>query len=379
MTDPAAADRLPVVLSVELNRSSAVPLYRQLAEALETAIRDGVLPSGAMVEAEVDMAARLGLSRPTVRRGIQELVEQGLIVRSRGTGTQVRPWAQLDGGSRPARRGLIGLVVPDASNPFFGEIATIVQRQARQRGYLTIMADSDEHRETERELLRSLRGRVDGLIVAAPRLDDDALQRLLSGTNCVIINHALPQMSSVIVDVSIGMRQAAAHLIALGHRQVGYVGGPVSSRSGRVIEAALRDECTAAGCEFTVVGRVAPDHRGGYSAGDQVYSCGATAVVAYNDLVATGVMARLLERGARVPDDISLIGTDDIPSSAMLTPSLTSVAIDREAVARSALDQLIARLDRPGRQAGSVSVASQLVVRASTGSVTSRRPATQLA
>jgi DNA-binding GntR family transcriptional regulator len=79
----------PVVLDVQLDRSSAAPLYLQLARAIESAIHEGTLPPGARVENELDLATRLGLSRPTIRQGIQELVDKGLLVRKRGVGTQV--------------------------------------------------------------------------------------------------------------------------------------------------------------------------------------------------------------------------------------------------------------------------------------------------
>jgi DNA-binding GntR family transcriptional regulator len=79
----------PVVLDVALDRSSAAPLYLQLARAIESAIHEGTLPPGARIENELDLSTRLGLSRPTVRQGIQELVDKGMLVRKRGVGTQV--------------------------------------------------------------------------------------------------------------------------------------------------------------------------------------------------------------------------------------------------------------------------------------------------
>lgn len=338
-----------------------------MAAALEHEIRHGALTDGTMVEAEIDMAARLGLSRPTVRRAIGELVERGLVVRARGTGTQVRLTRSREIPATTGRTGLLALLMPDGSNPFFGEIAQVIQRQARGRGYLTIVADSDEHRQSERSVLQELQGRVDGVVVASPRLDDEALVSLLGRLNCVTINRTLPGIPAVTVDVAVGMRQAVAHLAALGHRGLAYVGGSPHSRSDRLIEACLRDECAAQDLSFQLVGHVTPDHRGGYSAGDLVLSSGATAVIAHNDLVAIGVVSRLIERGIPVPDAISVVGTDDIPFSAILNPALTSVAIDRRQVARSALDLLLDRLDHRQMEASAISVPSQLVVRSSTG------------
>nr|WP_269142075.1 substrate-binding domain-containing protein [Georgenia yuyongxinii] len=263
----------------------------------------------------------------------------------------------------------MGLAVPDFSNPFFSGIAQVIERRARQLGYFLLMADTDEDPATELSTLQRMSEQVDGVIAVAPRAGDEDLHGVLAGMeNVVLINRQLPGLASVNVDVALGMRQAVAHLAALGHRDLGYIGGPEASRAGRTIAASLRAAATEFGCQLSELAHVEPNHRGGFAAADVVVASKVTAVVAHNDLIAFGLISRLVERGLAVPDDVSVIGCDDIPFSSMLTPTLTSVAVDPDRVGRSAVD-LLMRSIHAGEDIGAVEVTvpSQLVVRASTG------------
>lgn len=360
-----------------LDRESAVPLYRQLAVALETAIHHGELLAGTLLEGEVSMADRLRLSRPTVRRALQQLAADGMLVRSRGKGTlilgpPVRSVLRQDDLGRRQSARVIGVVLPDGASPFFTEIADALQRLAWSQGYLTVVFYSGEELRTEREGIERVAQVADGIVLVSPRLEEETLTRIDLGPRPVLVNCQLPGTPVVMVDVSLGMRQAVAHLAALRHRRIAYVGGPEGSRSDRATETSLREEATLRGCEFDVITRVKPDHAGGYAAADLVLASDATAVIAHNDLVALGLISRMTERSVRVPEDISVVGTGDSALASISSPTLTSVAIDGPRIARAAAGLLFNHLRDSDAAIDTMSIPSHLVVRSSTGIASSR-------
>jgi DNA-binding LacI/PurR family transcriptional regulator len=183
-----------------------------------------------------------------------------------------------------------------------------------------------------------------------------------------MLNRRVGRIPSVAVDNLDGMRQAVAHLGALGHRRVAYVGGPRSSWSNRERLRCLRAVAAAIGVEPVEIGNVAPHFDGGVAAGDLVLAARVTAVIAYNDLVALGLLSRFQARSVQVPTEMSVIGVDDIALAAMVSPPLTTVCLPKEQTGRAGVDLLLALMEGPDR----VGVArreldTQLKVRGSTG------------
>jgi DNA-binding LacI/PurR family transcriptional regulator len=139
----------------------------------------------------------------------------------------------------------------------------------------------------------------------------------------------------------------------------------------------LRAACAAASLDLIPVGHFPPSFEGGVAAADQVIASGATAVIAYNDLIALGVMSRVHARGLRVPEDLNVIGIDDIPMSAMSNPALTTVAFPKEAAGRAAVGLLLSLIDQAddARATARRELPAQLLVRGSTGiAVSETRP-----
>ena len=142
------------------------------------------------------------------------------------------------------------------------------------------------------------------------------------------------------------MRQAVAHLVALGHRKIAWVGGPVTSWSTQHRSIGLSNALYDQGTSWP--GSAASRRRtSGIAAADQAVATGATAVVAYNDLVAIGLLARLHARGISVPGDLSVVGIDDIAMSRMARPALTTVRLPKQEAGRIAVELLLAVLDDP--------------------------------
>jgi DNA-binding LacI/PurR family transcriptional regulator len=157
----------------------------------------------------------------------------------------------------------------------------------------------------------------------------------------VLLNRHVEGLSTVAVDSADGMRQAMAHLAVLGHVRVAFISGPRRSWSNQQRLRGLRAAARGAGAEIVTVGPVAPQFHGGVDAAEQVLASGATAVLAYNDLVAAGILSRLAHLGVAVPGELSVVGFDDIPLAAMLTPALTTVAAPTAQAGAAAVDVLL--------------------------------------
>ncbi|MGI8458577.1 MAG: LacI family DNA-binding transcriptional regulator [Propionibacteriaceae bacterium] len=266
------------------------------------------------------------------------------------------------------RTGCIGLVVPDLENPFFGSICKGVQARARSLGYAVFIGDAEEDAAVEAEVIRSLVKQVDGLILCSPRGSDRVLERFAQDKPVVLINRRVGDLSALTFDNGGGVRAAMHHLVALGHRRIAYAGGPTTSWSdGKRITAFRACSATFPDLDLIELGHFAPVFAGGVQAGDLAIASGATAVMAYNDLMAVGVLDRLRQRGVGVPRDVSVTGFDDIPIAGLASPTLTAVAFPRFQMGRASVDVLMDVLGQDVDTHPERELPVQLVVRESTG------------
>lgn len=330
-----------------------------------------------------DVARAAGVSVSTVSRSLTRpgtvapATRDKVLATARGMGYRPNAAARS---LITGRTGNIGLVVPDVENPFFASVTKGVQQRARAAGYAVFIADSDEDPSLEPELARNLAKQVDGLMLCSPRAPESVLAELASECVLVLVNRRSGDLPAVTVDNREGVRQALVHLRALGHRRIAYVGGPATSWSNRERLAAFL-ELGRSHPDLDVVdlGSFRPYVSGGVAAGDLVVHSGATAVLAYNDVVAFGLLERLRQRGVRVPDDISVVGTDNIPVSALTSPALTSIGLPLVNSGRAGVDLLLGLVRDPSAPpVHHHDLSVQLVVRGSTGPhepAASRRPA----
>jgi LacI family transcriptional regulator len=262
----------------------------------------------------------------------------------------------------------IGVVLPDLANPFFPSVVKSIQTRARAFDYAVFLSDTDEDPAVEVPAIRALAMQVDGFLLCSPRAPDDDLRSFAGGKPIVVLNRRITPFPSVTADSADGMRQAVAHLHALGHRNVAYVAGPRTSWSNRDRLRGLRAATAAREMNLAEVGSVAPTVDGGAAAADLVAAAGVTAVLAYNDLVALGLMQRFHARGIRVPEQLSVVGFDDILVAGLIGPPLTSVAIAKEQIGRVGVDLLLELMAGPDRDSTARRVLpTQLIVRGSTG------------
>ena len=318
----------------------------------------------------IEIATSLGVSPSTVSRALHrpELVREetrAAIIRAvenagyNTAAVAAAPKSEVE---------TIGLVVPDIENPFFTVLTKAVLHELRRNGTSLVIADTNEEPLGEGEIVRAMAQRVDGVIIASSRLPDSELRAIGGETPLVLINRELADVPSFTIDNRPGMRQAVEHLVALGHTKIAYVEGPSTSRSGRERRDCFEETANEHGIESCVLGPYAPRFDGGVQAADIAVARNVTAVIAYNDLMAFGVISRLADRGISVPQMMSVVGFDDVPEAAIWSPSLTSVSGPTAITGKMAVQCLTAMLTGKGTIPTDIHrVNSQLVVRGSTG------------
>jgi LacI family transcriptional regulator, galactose operon repressor len=317
-----------------------------------------------------DVARRAGVSVATVSRSytvpeaVREATRERVLRTAAELGYQPNRAAR---GLITGRTGNVGVIVPDLANPYFQGVLKGAQARAREADYAVFVADGQESAAEEEALIGALTKQVDGILLCSSRLEPGALAGLESAPAVVLLNRRIDGLSTVTVDSGDGMRQAMAHLAELGHRRCAFLAGPRRSWSNQQRLRGLRAAAKAADAEIVTIGPVAPQFGGGVNAAEQVLASDVTAVLAYNDLVAAGMLSRLAQLGVEVPAQLSVLGFDDIPLAAMLTPALTTVSAPTVRAGAAAVDALLSRLERPDAPPTTQQLAATLVVRETTG------------
>lgn len=259
----------------------------------------------------------------------------------------------------------LGLIVTDIANPFFPPLVKAAERQARSRDYHVFVADTNEDPAAEEELVHALAKQVDGILLCSPRMSNAMIEQLGRDVPLALINRQVPGLPAVLMDVGQGARLAIEHLIGLGHRRIALLGGPRGSWTNREIRRAAGTAARAGSAELTVLGPNPPTEDGGVALAEQVRRTGVSAVLAYNDLMAIGLMEGLDSLGVRVPTDLSVVGIDDTALSRHTRPKLTTVATPTGAAGRAAVDMLLSHGDDRHTTA-QITLRTELVIRDST-------------
>ncbi|MEV8212408.1 LacI family DNA-binding transcriptional regulator [Leifsonia sp. NPDC077715] len=239
----------------------------------------------------------------------------------------------------------IAVLVSDVTNPFYFGIIRGTQHQLKAAGYTQLLVDTEESDELEDGMLHKLRRSFDGAILAASRLTDRRLTALAAEVPLVAINRQTRGVASVFIDTPSGIEQAVGHLVSLGHTRIAYAAGPDTSWPNAGRWRAMLRAGERYGIEVQRVGPFAPRKYAGAAAADAVLHAGVTACVAFNDLLAIGMLARLRERGVSIPGDLSIVGCDDIFGADFCNPPLTTLTAPIEQAGRTAVSMLLSRLD----------------------------------
>ena len=305
-----------------------------------------------------DVATRAGVSTATVSR-----VLAGVGSPRPDTAAAVRRAAK-ELGYRPSgvARSLrmrqtrsIGLIVTDIANPFFPEIVKAADDRARELGYSILLGTAayDERRAMHYLDLMADR-RVDGMIVASSQLAEEGWAWLVASPIPVVVANAEPAgvPVTVITSDNVGAsRLAVDHLVGLGHRRIGYLRGPQAYTAAVPRIEGFHAACADAGLDpsETPVIRGEADFESGYRGAGELLAShrDVTAIYCYNDLTAIGVLRCLRDAGRRVPEDISVVGLDDIAAASWTAPSLTTVAQQKAEMGRLAVERVVAALQNP--------------------------------
>ena len=323
----------------------------------------------------IDVARDAGVSPATVSRVLNgaKPVSDEVSRRVRETVERLgyRPIPAAQGLLR-GRSHAVGVVVPDLSNPYFAEVLKGVTAAADEYDRRTLIADTNEDVSQERRVILELARWVDGIVLCSPRMPDAALRATAASVpNLVCINRVLrdPPVAAVVVDFRAGMRAICNHLLELGHRRVAYLQGPKQAWSEKERQLALR-AAGRRGLEVTQV-PCGPSTLDGYRATDAALRSDPSAIIAFSDYVAFGVLPRLAELDVAVPDDVSVTGFDDIPMSGITMPGLTTVTVRKPLLGQLAWQQLQEVAEQ--RTGAAVSVTPELVTRQSTARPRRRR------
>jgi DNA-binding LacI/PurR family transcriptional regulator len=254
---------------------------------------------------------------------------------------------------RMRRTRSIGLIVTDIANPFFPELVKAADDRARELGYSILLGTATyDERQTMHYLNLMADHRVDGMIVASSQLSDEGWDWLSTSAVPVVVANAEPNGPSVTVITSDNVgasRIAVEHLVGLGHRRIGYVRGPERFTAAAPRIEGFRAACAEAGLdpsETPVIGGEGDVQSGDRAAVEMLARHpDVTAIYCYNDLTAIGVLHALREAGRRVPDDISVVGMDDIAAASWTAPSLTTVAQRKAEMGRLAVESIVEALE----------------------------------
>jgi len=325
-----------------------------------------------------DIAREIGMSASTVSRALSDSPLVNAATRERVHRVARRLGYERNEVARAlvmGASGAVGLVVPDITNPFFSDIASGVGEIADRAGYGVILCNTSGRVDRELSYVRLMRRkRVDGLILCSTTIDAPYLQEVQRGRTPFILVSRLcsdASLSYVITNDRQGARLAVEHLIALGHERIGFIGGPrdVQSSHDRFLEyiAVLEEN----GCpvveawhhfaEFT--------QAAGREAGGRLLALveRPTAVFAANDVTALGVLEVAEGMGLRIPEDLSLVGYDDISYASLPRIQLTTIAQPAVEMGQIAADWLFTRIASDDVPALQRVLTPRLVVRSTTG------------
>lgn len=243
-----------------------------------------------------------------------------------------------------ALQGLIAILVADLANPFFAGVIKGAQEQALRSGFGLLVADADETASVERGAVRQLAEHVDGFILASSRMSETAVRKTAETRPTVLLNRIVRGVPGAIFDMRPGIQAAIRHLRELGHESVTFLDGPEASWTAGVRWHELTQACEEHRMTLHRLGPNPPSFAGGIAAEENYRRFHSSAVIAYNDLMATGFIAALRDQGIRVPEDVSVIGIDDIPLSSFVTPALSSIRLPRDEIGTLAARLLIERI-----------------------------------
>lgn len=349
-------------------------LYLQVYEALKNDITRGVHASGALLPSEREIGECFGVDRTTVRKALECLVDDGLVAKHAGVGSKVVDFSRCEG--EQGLRRAIAFFLPRStrktnriSQPFYASIFYHLEQECRRQHYALAYSTLDSEDDFPAMIEASHYAGIVFLSNVDRRFIDHACMRRVPS---VLINDVYAGITSINSDNIGGMQLVCAHLLAQGHTRFGFVTG---------IDGYLTTRERMMACIFTlgeaglriqdqVIEATDWEPDSGYAATKRILARPTpppTALIAFNDSLALGCMRALYEEGLRIPDDISLVGFDDLDQAKNAIPALTSVHQHLSQIAQAAMHSLRVQIDSSERDSAlRLTVPCSLSVRDST-------------
>jgi len=276
---------------------------------------------------------------------------------------------------RTRRSHSVGVLIPDLNNPLFPPIVRGIEDRLGEAGYTPLIVNTDNDADRERRHIETMLARqVDGLIAATARLDVDPLaEAAAAGTPIVLVNRSFEDgsVSAVTVDDRQGISLAVSHVAGLGHRRIGHVAGPQNVSTGHRRYLGFLEAMDALGLDVELE---YVSFSAAFTETEGATACAAvlahrprvTAIVAANDRLAMGCYDALAAEGLSCPEDVSIVGFNDMPFIDRLRPPLTSVRVPQREIGTTAAELLLAQLTDASEPPRELLLEPSLVVRAST-------------
>ncbi|PZF85627.1 LacI family DNA-binding transcriptional regulator [Jiangella anatolica] len=319
-----------------------------------------------------DVAAAAGVATSTVSRAfsspnrVNARTREHIFSIAADLGYRPNPHARalLSG-----RHHTVAMVVSDITNPHYFELIRGAELRARASEYTLVLVNAEESPRVEYDQIQRLVPSVDGFVLGASRLPDENLVQIAGQRPVVLMSRELSRLPSVVLEHTQGCHQIVEHLASFGHQHLVYLAGPRNSWMATTRWSALKSAGEELGLRVDRIGPFTPKASHGAAAADGAIRTGATAIVAHNDLLAIGVMRRLAQRSVRVPQDVSVVGFDNIFAADLCTPGLTTLGGAHADVGRVAVDILLQATGplQPSGASPQVALPTELVVRESTG------------
>jgi len=361
-----------------INFQDSTPLYVQIIEDIKEKIAKGNLAVGEQLSSHKELATEYDVSLITIKSALSTLIDEGYLYSRVGKGTFV---AKRMNKTNLSHHDSIGLVLQDLKNPFFSLIAHMVEETAYSKGYNILLSNSSSQVKKEENQINHFKNiGVKGMIIATLRKEPHAPQIIKdlhkNGFPYVMVSYvADDNIWHVGADHEGGAKMGTEHLIKLGYKKIGYINSPTNNSLGEIRFNGYRKALSNAALDFNdkftlqlPSESLTDGYQAGYKLGDLFDNMDdkPEAFFVYNDSTALGFIKRIQELGHRVPDDVAIVGFDDIDQAKYAKVPLTTIHQPIEKIGTTAIDKLLDIIEGKKPEVRSI-LQPHLIVRESCG------------
>jgi len=298
-----------------------------------------------------DIAELSGFNPSTVSRAlttpgrINAKTEAKIRAAAKELNYQVNPFARA---LPTGKTKMLGVIIADITNPVFFNVVRGAEAAAAAAGYTIVITESQESSANEAEALNRILPTVDGVILATTRLSDQEIRAINESKPVVLVNRQVDGVADVVPSNEPGIAAAVKLLADFGHKHIAFLSGPRASWMNTNRWTLLMKNAMAAGMTIVEIGPNDPTLEAGRSSLGRIRAAGVTAVVAYNDLMAIGLVREAIAQGIDVPSALSVIGFDNIFGSDFTSPPITTVQLELDRSGSEAVNALLEQLKGDG-------------------------------